>query len=86
MPRDRKGYDNVLVMVCRLAKLLWSIPYTKNITARDAARIYYDGLFRVFRLPEEVISNRGPQFRANFTNKLFRILGVKWKLSSAGHL
>jgi len=47
--------------------------------------MYYDGPFHVFGLPEEVISDRGPQFRADFTDELSRILGVKWKLSSAKH-
>lgn len=35
--------------------------------------------------PPEVISDRGPQFRAEFTNELARILGIKWKLATAGH-
>ncbi len=32
-PPDRKGYDNLLVMVCRLSKRVISIPCKKTVTA-----------------------------------------------------
>jgi len=60
MSRDQKSYNNILVMVYRLAKLLWSIPYIKNVIVRNVARIYYNNPFHIFKLPEKVISNQRP--------------------------
>jgi len=60
MPKDRRGYDNVLVVINRLSKAVWSTPCFRTATARDAARIYYEGLYRLLGLPNDIISNRGP--------------------------
>ena len=72
-------------MIDRLTKAAWTIPCRRSATARDAARMYYEGPYRILGLPQEVISDRGPQFQADFTNELSCILGIKWQLSSAGH-
>jgi transposase InsO family protein len=85
LPPDRYGFDNALVMIDRLTKASWTVPCTKGATARDAARMYYEGPYRVYRLPKEVISDRGLQFRAEFTDELSRILGIEWRLATAGH-
>jgi len=37
-------------------------------------------------LPESVISNRGPQFVAELTKELNKILGIETRLSTAFHL
>lgn len=85
LPLDRYGFDNALVMIDRLTKAPWTIPCKRSATARDAAKMYYEGPYRIFGLPKEVISDRGPQFKADFTDELSKILGIEWKLSSAGH-
>lgn len=85
LPKDKYGFDNALVMIDRLTKASWTIPCTKGATARDAAKMYYEGPYRVYGLPMEVISDQGPQFRADFTNELSKILGINWKLATPGH-
>jgi len=84
-PPDKYGFDNALVMIDPLSKTSWTIPCKKTATARDAARMYYEGPYRIHGLPQEVVSDRGPQFRADFTDEISRILGIEWKLASAGH-
>jgi hypothetical protein len=55
-------------------------------TAKKAALFYYlHGPFRVYELPDEIGSHRGPQFVSGFTEELSKILGIKWKLFSSGH-
>lgn len=39
----------------------------------------------VHGLPQTVTSDQFPQFVADFSDEMCRILGIKWKLSSAGH-
>jgi hypothetical protein len=86
MPKDRSGYDNVLVVVDSLSKYCHSIPCLKTITAKETAMLYYEkGPYRTFGLPETITSDRGPQFIADFTNEVSKILGFRWKLSSSGH-
>lgn len=85
MPEDRSGCNNLLVMIDRLSKTAWCVPCKDTCTAAQAACLYYEGPFRVFGLPESIVSDRGPQFISAFTNELCRILGIKWELSAAGH-
>lgn len=85
MPRSKRGYDNAFVVIDRLSKAVWTTPCKTTATARDAACMYYNGPYRLLGLPKEVVSDRGPQFIADFTNEMSRICGVKWKLASSGH-
>lgn len=85
LPEDNDGYNNVFVMIDRLSKTAWSTPCRDTATAADTAKMYYDGPFRIFGLPEVVTSDRGPQFIADFTDEMSKILGIKWKLASSGH-
>jgi transposase InsO family protein len=85
LPPDKYGFDNALVMIDRLTKASWTVPCRKSATARDAARMYYEGPYRVYGLPQEIISDQGPQFKADFTDELSRILGIEWKLATPGH-
>lgn len=39
----------------------------------------------MFGLPEEVGTDRGPQFVSHFRDEVSRILGQTWKLSTSGH-
>ena len=85
MPKDKRGYDNALVIVDRFSKAAWTIPCTREATAKDAAQMYYNGPFRVHGYPDSVITDRGPQFISDFTDEFSRLTGQTWKLSSAGH-
>ena len=84
-PKDRQGYDNALVVVCRLGKRAYSIPCKKNATAKDAAELYYDRIWRIYGWPETMTSDRGPQFISAFTDELCKLSGTKQKLSTASH-
>jgi len=58
---------------------------TKEMTAEGLARLFRDNVWRLHGLPESVVSDRGPQFVAELTKELNRILGIKVKLSTAFH-
>lgn len=85
MPKDKSGCDNLLVMIDRLSKTSWCVPCTRTATAVDAARMYYEGPFRVFGLPESIVSDQGGPFISFFMKEICRVLGIDWRLSSAGH-
>ena len=47
--------------------------------------MFRDGVWKLHGLPEEVISDRGPQFVSNFMRGLSEILGIKVAASTAYH-
>lgn len=85
MPKAKDGSDNTFNIIDKLSKETWSTACKRSVTAKDAAWMFYKGPYRVHGLPQTVTSDRGPQFVADFSDEMCRILGIKWKLASAGH-
>ena len=79
------GYDSILVAVDRLSKRAHFIPTTSDVTSLRVARLFQDSIWKLHGLPEEVISDRGPQFVSNFMRGLSEILGIKVAASMAYH-
>ncbi len=75
----------ILVVVDRLTKMAHFTPCSKSITAEETAQLILDGIVRLHGLPEEIVSDRGPQFVSKFWHHLFELLGVDIRLSSAFH-
>ena len=84
-PPDTYGYDTIFVVIDRLSKQAFSIPYFKTTTAKDMARLYIQNIYRIRGAPESIVSDRGPQFISDFWDEFCRILGVQLKLSTAFH-
>jgi len=49
--------------------------------AKRLARLFRDNMWKLYRLPESVILDRGPQFAVELTKELNRILEIETKLS-----
>ena len=75
----------LLVAVDRLSKRAHFIPTMSDLTSLGVARLFRDGVWKLHGLPEEVISDRGPQFASNFMRGLSEILGIKVAASTAYH-
>ena len=60
------GFDSILVIVDRLTKMSHFIPCRSDCSARDLADLFIDKIFRLHGLPDTIISDRGPQFAAEF--------------------
>jgi len=58
---------------------------TEKTTAEDLVRLFRDNVWKLHRLPESVISDRGLQFAAELTKELNKMLGIETKLSIAYH-
>jgi hypothetical protein len=84
-PIDQKGFDAVLVVVDRLGKRTFSLPTYKTCTAINLAELYYYGPWRIYGTPEIIISDRGPQFIAEFSKEFFRLTGITLQRSTAEH-
>jgi Integrase zinc binding domain len=60
------GYNSILVMVDQgLLKGIILCPCAKMITWEGTATLFRDNLFKRFRLPDKIISDRDPRFAAH---------------------
>ena len=49
------------------------------------AKLFHDHVWKQFGIPWKVISNRGPQFAAQFMKDLHQLVGTKMNISMAYH-
>ena len=80
------GFYSILVVVDRgLTKGVILLPCNKTITTKQVANLLLEHLHKWFGLPDEFISDRGPQFTAHAFRELLKLLGITSKLSTAYH-
>jgi len=80
------GYDAIMVVVDRLSKHAHTVPTTSDVTALGIAWLFRDHVWKLHRLPEEVISELGTQFVSNFTHSLSQLLKIRIAVSTTYHL
>jgi len=79
------GNNTILVVCNRLSKITDFVATTEGISTKDLVRLFRDNVWKLHRLPESVVSNRGPQFTVELTKELNRILETETKLSTLFH-
>ena len=79
------GKDAILVVCDRLSKITHFVTTTEGTSAEGLARLFQDNMWKLHGLPESVVSDKGPQFAAELTKELNRMLEIKTKLSTAFH-
>ncbi|KAL0150452.1 hypothetical protein M9458_054269 [Cirrhinus mrigala] len=79
------GYTTILSVVDRFSKGCRFIPLPKLPTAMETAELLCDWVFRFYGLPEDVISDHGPQFSSRLWTSFFRLLEVNVSLTSGYH-
>ena len=57
----------------------------EGMTAEGLARLFRDNVWRLYNLSKSVVSDRGPQFAAELTKELNRMLDIQIKFSTAFH-
>jgi hypothetical protein len=80
-----EGYNAISVWVCRLTKMAHFLPCTTSVTADGLASLFTNYIFKIHGLPDEIISDRGPQFISKFWKSFCANLNINPKLSSAYH-
>jgi hypothetical protein len=68
------GKDSIFVVVDRLTKMAHFIPCTNTITREETTKLFLDNIYRIYRLPNDIILDRGIQFTSNFWRGLFQLL------------
>ena len=83
------GEDAILVVCNRLSKITHFVATIEGTSVEELARLFRDNvwkLWKLHRLSESVVLDRGLQFAEELTKELNQMLGIETKLSTAFHL
>ncbi|KAL0151775.1 hypothetical protein M9458_052926, partial [Cirrhinus mrigala] len=70
------GNTTILTVVDRFSKGCHLIPLPKLPSTMEMAEALCNSVFRFYGLPEDIVSDRGPQFTSRLWTSFFRLLGV----------
>ncbi|KAG1953646.1 retrotransposable element [Pimephales promelas] len=82
---NSQGYTTILTIVDRFSKACRLVPLTKLPTAFETAELLCNQVFRFYGLPEDIVSDRGPQFTSRVWTAFFKNLNVNISLTSGYH-
>lgn len=80
-----QGKTVILTVVDRFSKMAHFIALPKLPSARETAETVLFHVFRLHGLPQDVVSDRGPQFASRFWKEFCKLLGASVSLSSGFH-
>ena len=80
-----QDYDAILTVVDRFTKMAHFLPCRKTFSSQETTNLVMREVFKHHGLPDEIISDHGPQFIAKFWTHLLEILRISRKLSSSYH-
>jgi len=75
----------IQVVYNRLSKMKHFVATIEGTLAERLARLFRYNIWKLHELPESVVLDRGPQFAAELTKKLNKILGIETKLLTLFH-
>jgi len=66
--------------------MVYFIVTTEKTLAKGLAKLFQDHIWKLHRLPESIVLDRGVQFAIGIIKKLNQLLKIQTKLSTAYHL
>jgi transposase InsO family protein len=82
---ESDSQDAIMVVVDSLTKRAHFLPTVTTLSAAGTARMFVRHVWKHHGLPRKVVSDRGPQFVAEFTRELYRTLGIEVAATTAYH-
>ena len=70
----------ILVVYDRLSKIAYFMTTIERISVEELMRLFRDNMWKLHELPKSIILNKRPQFTAELTKELNKILGIETKL------
>ena len=64
---------------------MYFVATTEEISAEELARLFRNNVWKLYVLLESIILDRGPQFTAELTKELNKILEIEIRLSIVFH-
>jgi len=77
------GKSVVLTVVDRFSKMVHFVPLGHPYTALTVAQAFFDNIVKLHGFPTSIVSDRDPVFTSGLWTELFKLAGVKLRLSSA---
>ena len=84
-PASIMGHQQCLVIVDKFSRFVCFQGYSTAVNAQETARLFLARVLPIFGVPRKVISDRGPQFTAEFWDEILRLLGARRALATAHH-
>ena len=78
--------DVILVVCDRLSKITHFMTTIERTLVKGLVRLFRDNVWKLYRLSESIISDRGPQFVEKLIKKLNKMLEIEMKLLMVLHL
>lgn len=72
----------ILTVFDRFSKMAHFVPLQKLLSAKETAQLVVQHVFRLHGIPEDMISDRGPQFASAFWKECCKAMGATSSLSS----
>ena len=82
---EAHAHDVVMNVVDSVSKQAHFIPTTNMITALGVAQLYMAHMWKLHGLPRQVVLGWGPQFVADLTWELYKLLRIKLAATTAYH-
>ena len=82
---ESDGYDIILVVIDRLTKMSYFIPYSKDLNAWQFASLFMQNIVRLHGIPRDIITDRGSLFTSELWKQTTEKLGIERRLSTAFH-
>ena len=79
------GKDTILVVCDRLSTMTHFVATTEEILVKGLVQLFKDNVWKLHGLPESVVLDKGPQFAAELTKKLNKMLEIETRLSTTFH-
>ena len=85
LPYTFRRHDSILVVVDRFSKMAHFLPCSKTSNASKIAKIYFDGIVKLYGLPKTTVSGRDVHFMSYFWKTLWHLVGTKLKIFTVFH-
>lgn len=82
---NSQGNTTIFTIIDRFSKACRLIPLPKLPTSLETAELLCNQVFRFYGLPEDIVSDRGPQFTSRVWTAFFKHLNVNVSLTSGYH-
>ena len=80
-----KDFIVIFVVVDRLSKYAHFLTLSHLYSALTIAQLFFDNIYRLHGLPNNIVSDRDKIFISRFWQELFKLSGTQLKLSTSYH-
>ena len=85
LPKSKKNYDAVWVVVDRLTKAAHFIPVRMNMSMEQLVKLYMDNIVRLHGTPVTIVSDRDPRFTSKLWKEFQEAMGTELRFNTAFH-